>query len=100
MRLRIASLAWIWLLLIAMPSAGVAAGPRRPAEPVDLNRATVAELMQVPGLTAAWAGRIVRFRPYRSKLDLLDQGVVTPDVYRRIRDNVVAHRLPAANPVR
>jgi hypothetical protein len=54
--------------------------------------------MQVPGLTVAWAGRIVRFRPYRSKLDLLDQGVVTPEVYRRIRDHVIAHRQPAATP--
>ena len=96
MRLRIASLAGIWLLSIAMLPAGVEAGPSKPAELADLNRATVPELMQVPGLTAAWAGRIVRFRPYRSKLDLLDQGVVTPEVYRRIRDHVIAHRLPVA----
>jgi hypothetical protein len=69
-----------------------AAGPVRPVELVDLNRATVAELMRVPGMTPVWAGRIVRFRPYRSKLDLLDQGVVSPEVYQRIRDGVVAHR--------
>jgi DNA uptake protein ComE-like DNA-binding protein len=59
---------------------------------VDLNRASVVELMQVPGITASWAGRIVRFRPYRSKLDLLNDGVVTTEVYQRIRDRVVAHR--------
>lgn len=68
------------------------AGLSRTSEPVDLNRASVAELMQVPGITASWAARIVRFRPYKSKLDLLDQGVVTPEVYQRIRDRVVAHR--------
>jgi len=67
-------------------------GLSKTSEPVDLNRASVAELMQVPGITAVWAGRIVRFRPYKSKLDLLDQGVVTPEVYQRIRDCVVAHR--------
>jgi DNA uptake protein ComE-like DNA-binding protein len=59
---------------------------------VDLNRASLAELMRVPGITAVWAGRIVRFRPYKSKLDLLDQGVVSAEVYQRIRDRVVAHR--------
>jgi DNA uptake protein ComE-like DNA-binding protein len=64
-----------------------------PAALVDLNRASVAELMHVPGMTATWAARIVRFRPYRSKLDLVQDGVVTPEVYRRIRDGVVAHRV-------
>jgi hypothetical protein len=39
----------------------------------------------------------VRFRPYRSKLDLVDQGVVTPEVYQRIRDRVVAHRVTLKN---
>ncbi len=64
-----------------------------PAALVDLNRASIAELMQVPGMTATWAARIVRFRPYRTKLDLVQNGVVTPEVYRRIRDGVVAHRV-------
>ena len=64
-----------------------------PAALVDLNRATSAELMRVPGMTATWAARIVRFRPYRSKLDLVQDGVVTPEVYRWIRDGVVAHRV-------
>jgi DNA uptake protein ComE-like DNA-binding protein len=75
---------------------GCAAGSARPVELVDVNQATVAELMQVPGMTPVWAARIVRFRPYRSKLDLLDQGVVSPEVYQRIRDGVVAHRAAAA----
>jgi len=60
---------------------------------VDLNRASLAELMQVKGMTASWAGRIVRFRPYRTKLDLVQRGVVTAEVYARIRDGVVAHRV-------
>ena len=67
--------------------------PSRAVEPVDINRATVAELMRVPGMTSTWAGRIVRFRPYRTKLDLVDQGVVSREVYGRIRDGVVAHRV-------
>jgi DNA uptake protein ComE-like DNA-binding protein len=58
----------------------------------DINHATAAELLKVPGMTPSWAGRIVRFRPYYSKLDLLDRGVVTSQVYDRIKDYVIAHR--------
>jgi DNA uptake protein ComE-like DNA-binding protein len=59
---------------------------------VDINHASVDELMKVPGMTQTWAGRIVRFRPYRSKQDLLDHGIVTSEVYDRIKDYVIAHR--------
>ena len=43
-------------------------------------------------MTRTWADRIVRFRPYRTKLDLVDRGVVTSAVYDRIKDYVIAHR--------
>jgi hypothetical protein len=58
---------------------------------VDINHASAEELAKIPGLTPSWAGRIVRFRPYRSKQDLVDRGVLPSDVYDRIRDYVVAH---------
>ena len=63
-----------------------------PEERVDINHASVAELMKVQGMTRTWAGRIVRFRPYRAKNDLLDRGVVTSQVYSRIKDYIIAHR--------
>jgi DNA uptake protein ComE-like DNA-binding protein len=72
-------------------SAGRQAAPGAEAR-VDINHATVAELMKVPGMTQTWAARIVRFRPYRTKQDLLDKGVVTSQVYDRIKDSVIAHR--------
>ena len=59
---------------------------------VDINHASSEELLKVPGMTQSWAGRIVRFRPYRTKQDLLDKGVVNSEVYDRIKDHVVAHR--------
>jgi len=43
-------------------------------------------------MTRVWAERIVRFRPYHAKNDLLDRGVVTDAVYERIKDYVIAHR--------
>jgi DNA uptake protein ComE-like DNA-binding protein len=59
---------------------------------VDINHASLDELLKVPGLTPGWAKRIVRFRPYRTKLDLFEKGVVDSQVYDRIKDFVVAHR--------
>ena len=63
-----------------------------PAAPVDINHATINELLKIPGMTPTWAGRIVRFRPYRTKRDLLDHGVLPSDVYDRIKDAIIAHR--------
>ena len=49
---------------IAMPQ--LSEKPRitsQPAMRVDLNSASMEELLQVPGMTRTWASRIVRFRP-------------------------------------
>ena len=59
---------------------------------VDINHAAVEELLKVPGMTRSWAGRIMRYRPYRTKQDLLDRGIVNSDVYNRIKDYIIAHR--------
>jgi DNA uptake protein ComE-like DNA-binding protein len=71
-------------------------GTRSTAPPaelrVDINHATLDELLKVPGMTRSWAGRIVRYRPYRTKQDLLDKGIVNSQVYDRIKDYVIAHR--------
>ena len=70
----------------------------RPTSPpaemrVDINQATIEELLKVPGMTRSWAGRIVRFRPYRTKQDLVEHGVVSGEVYNRIKDYIIAHRV-------
>lgn len=64
----------------------------RPEARIDINHASMEELLRVPGLTRSWAGRILRYRPYRTKQDLLDGGVVPSEVYDRIKDFVIAHR--------
>jgi DNA uptake protein ComE-like DNA-binding protein len=79
----------------AREPAGVAATVHAVPAPearVDINHASTAELMKVPGMTQSWAGRIVRFRPYRAKTDLLENGVLPSDVYDRIKDYIIAHR--------
>jgi DNA uptake protein ComE-like DNA-binding protein len=70
----------------------VAATTPTPEERTDINHASLDELLKVPGMTQSWAGRIVRFRPYHSKQDLVERGVVTSQVYSRIKDSVIAHR--------
>ena len=64
-----------------------------PEERVDINAATLDQLMKVPGMTRTWAERILRYRPYRGKNDLLDRGIVTSQVYDRIKDYIIAHRV-------
>ena len=59
---------------------------------IDINHASMDELLKVPGMTRSWAGRIIRFRPYRTKQDLLEDGIVTGEIYDRIKDFVIAHR--------
>jgi DNA uptake protein ComE-like DNA-binding protein len=63
-----------------------------PESRTDINHASVVELLKVPGMTPSWANRIVRFRPYRTKQDLLERGVLPSDVYDRIKNYVIAHR--------
>lgn len=90
-------------LLLGLPCAGIARAPEneaatgRPAEApaadrVDINHASMQELLAVPGMTRSWAGRIIRFRPYHAKSDLVKQGVVSGEEYERVKDFIVAHR--------
>jgi DNA uptake protein ComE-like DNA-binding protein len=70
----------------------ISASAPAPEARVDINAATMDELLKVPGLARPWAERIVRFRPYRTKADLKEKGVVTSEVYEHIKDYVIAHR--------
>lgn len=63
-----------------------------PDDRVDINSASLDQLMKVPGMSRTWAARIIHYRPYRAKNDLIDRGVVTGQVYDRIRDYIIAHR--------
>jgi DNA uptake protein ComE-like DNA-binding protein len=73
-----------------VPKTSATAPP--PEARIDINHATADELLKVPGMTPSWAGRIVRFRPYRTKQDLLEKGVVSSEVYDLIKDYVIAHQ--------
>jgi DNA uptake protein ComE-like DNA-binding protein len=63
--------------------------PRDPSvKPVDLNNASRAELMKLPGIGADEAERIVKGRPYLSKASLMSQQVLSAPVYDGLRGRV------------
>jgi competence protein ComEA len=63
-----------------------------PAAKLDINHASTAQLLRVPGITQIYAQRIVAGRPYSTKGQLKTGGILPPDVYMAVKDHLVAHR--------
>ncbi len=61
---------------------------------LDLNSATAVELAALPGMGPAYARRVMEYRPYSAKNQLVTRGVLPQAAYERIKDRVVAHRPP------
>jgi helix-hairpin-helix protein len=57
--------------------------------PIDLNRATVRAVEELPGITPSMAARIVAGRPYGSPDDLVDRHILTRRELDRIGDRIV-----------
>lgn len=63
-----------------------------PIAQLDVNHATVAQLMKIPGITQIYAQRIVAGRPYTNKGQLKTSGIIPPELYRTVKDHLIAHR--------
>ena len=61
------------------------------AETLDLNTATEAQLVALPGVGEAYAKKIIAGRPYKSKDELVHRKIVPESVYREFSEKVVAH---------
>ena len=77
-------------LVLALPACGLLHRGRggSPA-PVDLNRASLKTVGQLPGITPSMARRIVDGRPYHDAHELVGRGVLTARELECIEDRIV-----------
>jgi competence protein ComEA len=64
--------------------------PEAPAEQIDINSASRAQLKTLPGIGDAEANRIIAARPYLSKAELVSKNVLATGPYLSIKKRIVA----------
>jgi DNA uptake protein ComE-like DNA-binding protein len=67
---------------------GVKQGLQTSDPPVNVNRATTAQLQTLPGVDEETANRIVAGRPYHTRDEIGAKGVVSPDEFTAIKDKI------------
>jgi hypothetical protein len=74
----------------AAPNPHAAALPPVGVKPVDINSASRAELMKLPGIGGEDADRIVKGRPYLSKAALVSANILSYDKYAALKGRIIA----------
>jgi len=74
--------------------AGAAAKskPTAQAKLVDINSASKAELMKLPGVSDAEADKIIAGRPYLTKTRLVTKNILSMDVYQGLKKLIIARQ--------
>jgi len=73
---------------------GIRDGLTRPSpdKPIDLNTASKAQLLSLPGMDDASADRVIAGRPYASEHELLDKHVLSREEYNKIADSITVKK--------
>jgi competence protein ComEA len=68
-------------------------------KPVDINSASKAQLMSLPGIGDAEAKKIIAGRPFRSKARLVADNILSQAAYNALKGRIVAvqKKQPSAN---
>jgi len=78
-------------------AAGKAQKPSTKVKLVDINAASKAELKTLPGITEAYANKIIAGRPYLTKAHLVTHKILPGTLYEALRKRIVAKQpAPAA----
>jgi len=57
---------------------------------LDLNSASKADLMALPGIGEAYAEKIIVSRPYKRKDELVRRKIIPDATYDKIKDQIIA----------
>jgi len=89
-------------LALVLALAGPVAAERAPQRPVNLNTATVTELMQLPRVGARTAERIVAFRKQHGSFlrpeELMNVKGIGEKSYTRLKPSLTVGSVPAPRP--
>jgi competence protein ComEA len=82
----------------AQSQAGKSAAKTPASKLIDINSATVDQLKTLPGISDAYAQKIVAGRPYRVKTDLVRKNIIPQATYSKIAGMVIARQTAAPKP--
>ena len=63
--------------------------PSASIKPIDLNTASIEQLVALPGMSATLAQQIIEGRPYHSKTELIQRHILSDIAYDRVK-NLIA----------